>query len=166
MDMKTFQTLLGLGLGISAFLMVFGFGAMAFATIATSVRYKKARWVAIPASVRESYVSQSSTGRGGVMYVPVIEYHYEYAGNKHHSRTISPDLHYAGSSEPSFAEKWVSLLPVGTQVTAYVDRDNPTRAVLFPEYRYGWWHAFLVAFAIFGFSNFLLLAVFAGVHFL
>lgn len=166
MEMKTFQTMLGLGLGISAFLMVFGFAAMAFSTIATSLRYKKARWIAVPAWVRTSHVSQTSAGRGGVMYVPVIEYHYEYAGKQHHSTTISPDLHYAGSNEPSFAEKWVSLLPVGTQVTAYVDQNNPARAVLFPEYRYGWWHAFLVAFAIFGFSNFLLLAVFAGVLFL
>lgn len=164
--MKTFQTMLGLGLGISAFLMVFGFVAIAFATIGSALRYKKARWKVIPAWVRQSYVSRTSTGRGGVMYVPVIEYHYEYAGDKYHSTTISPDLYYAGSNEPSFAEKWVSLLPVGTQVTAFVDQNNPARAVLFPEYRYGWWFAFWVAFAIFGFSNFLLLLVFAAVQFL
>lgn len=100
------------------------------------------------------------------MYSPVIEYHYEHGGTKYHSTIISPDLHYSGSNEPSFAEKWVGLLPAGTQVTAYVDQNKPERAVLFPEYRYGWWYACMAAFAVFGFCNALVAAVFAGAYFL
>ena len=105
-------------------------------------------------------------GRGTVMYAPVIEYHYEYQGVRHQSTTISPDLHYAGSNEPSFAEKWVALLPEGTQVTAYVDQNKPERAVLFPEYRYGWWYAVGASLAVFGLCNLILVIIFGGIYFL
>jgi len=158
--------MVALGLGISAFIAVVAFVGISVATVATALRYKKSKWLAVGASVKKSYVSKTPAGRGTTMYTPTIEYHYEYQGVQYQSTTISPDLHYAGSSEPSFAEKWVALLPEGTQVTAYVDQNKPARAVLFPEYRYGWWYAIGASLAVFGFCNLLLLAAFGGVYLL
>ena len=139
-----------LGLPLAGFLALLAFFSMAVTTVRISRRYGSASWILAPAVVEQSEVTIKGLGRGQTMYVPTIAFRYEWHGISYVSTSISPDLFYAGSTDRSFAEKWVNILPMGARITAYVDENRPEIAVLFPEYRYGWWYAAIVSFAVFG----------------
>ena len=121
-------------------------------------RYGAARWLPTPAVVESSVIEQ--VGVDPPQYAPTITYRYEFHGISFSSSTISPDLHGASSSDRSFAEKWVSILPAGSQITAFVDQTSPSTAVLFPESRNGWLFTLGVAFAVFGFFSFAVSAMY------
>jgi|GEM_PF-2002425 len=112
--------------------------------------YSNAQWVAVPAVVESASIQRESI-RGTMYFTPVINYRYEFGGNSYVSSVLSPDFHNASSSISSFAEKWVTLLPSGTHVTAFVDQEKPTTAVLFPEFRNSsWWFNAGVILAVYG----------------
>ncbi len=115
-------------------------------------RYGAARWLPVPAVVESSVIEQ--VGVRPSQFAPAITYRYEFQGASYSSSTISPDLHGASSSNRSFAVKWVSILPAGSQITTFVDQASPSTAVLFPEWRNGWLFTLGVAFAFFGFFSF------------
>lgn len=161
---STFSTLyLVIGLPVSGFLAVVTLIASLATTYRLRLRYKDANWAPIAATVEESCITRQGYGHGAIVFTPVIKYRYTHGGKQYLSSTISPDLHYPGSRDQSDAQRWVALFPVGTNITAYIDQNNPDTAVLFPDYRYGWWYALLVTFAVFGGCNFLLLIIFAAV---
>jgi hypothetical protein len=153
-----------LGVSISAFLAIAGLIGMAIATHLLRRRYKNAEWAPTPGTIEHSEISLQRGGRGSVMFTPVIRYSYSYEGSQYESSVISPDLRYARSNKKSDATKWTTLFPKGGKVTAYLDKRNPDVAVLFPDFRYGWWHVFLVTFAVFGGSNFLWLILMVGLN--
>ena len=115
-------------------------------------RYAAAKWLPVPAVVESSVVEQ--VGVRPSQFTPAITYQYEFEGVSYSSSTITPDLHGASSSDRSFAERWVSLLPVGSRVTAFVDQSSPSTAVMFPESRNGWLFTLGVMFAVFGLFSF------------
>jgi len=124
-------------------------------------RYGNANWLPVPATVISSTIEESG-GRPKHYFTPVINFRYEYQGESFTSTILSPDIHNAGSSDPAFAKKWVALLPVGSQITAFVDQNSPSTAVLFPDYRNGWIFTFGVMFAVFGmFCFFIVLFLFS-----
>jgi len=121
-------------------------------------RYGSANWAPVPAMVESSVIEQ--VGVRPSQFAPVVTYRYEYCGASYASSILSPDLHQASSSDRSFAEKWVSLLPVGSHITAFVDQHSPSTAVLFPESRNGWLFTFGVMCAAYGFFCFLISAIY------
>ncbi|TXT31019.1 MAG: hypothetical protein FD131_1264 [Rhodocyclaceae bacterium] len=121
-------------------------------------RYGAARWLPTPAVVENSVIEQ--VGARPAQFAPAITYRYEFRGASYLSSTISPDLHGASSSDRSFAEKWVSLLPQGSHITAFVDETSPAIAVMFPESRNGWLFTLGVMFATFGFFSFVTSAMY------
>ncbi|MDZ7918837.1 DUF3592 domain-containing protein [Rhodoferax sp.] len=139
---------------ISAFLAIVALVVSAVTTLHLRRRYKKAEWIPVPVTVEHSEIVKN-----GRVFTPSIRYSYSFDGLQYTSSIISPDLHYASSNDKTDPQKWVTLFPVGTKVTAYLDKANPSVAVLFPDFRYGWWYIFLVAFAVFGGSNFILLVI-------
>lgn len=121
-------------------------------------RYGTARWFPVPAVIESSVIEQ--VGVRPSQFAPAITYRYKFQGASYSSTTISPDLQGASSSDRSFAEKWVSILPAGSQITAFVDQASPSTAVLFPELRNGWLFTLGVAFAVFGFFSFAISAIY------
>ena len=159
----TFSTMyLAIGLPVSAFIAVVTLISMFATTYSLRRRYKNANWAPVSATVEESGVARQVMA-AAVIFTPVIKYRYTFGKKQYLSSAISPDLHYAGSRNKSNAQKWVVLFPVGTSVTAYLDQKNPGTAVLFPDFRYGWWYVLLSTFAVFGACNFLLFIIFAAV---
>ena len=121
-------------------------------------RYGGAKWRSAPAVVESSVIEQ--VGVRPSQFAPAITYRYEFRGTSYVSSTISPDLHGASSSDRSFAEKWVSLLPVGSHITAFVDQNSPATAVMFPELRNSWLFTVGVMFSAFGFFSFAISAMY------
>lgn len=152
-----------LGVPTSAFLAVMVLVTAAIVTHKLRRRYKDAEWVPVAATVEQSGITRQGYGDGAIVFTPLIRYSYSYDGSQYESSTISPDLHYAGSKRQSDAQKWIVLFPVGTNVTAYIDKKNPDIAVLFPDFRYGWWYVLVMTFAVFGGCNFLLLIIMSSV---
>ncbi len=144
-----------LGIGISTFFAIAALLSMAITTHGMRRRYGNAEWVPTPALVEKSDVVRGSVGKGSPIFTPVICFSYTHEGSRYESNVISPDLHHASSNEISDATRWTNLFPLGTKTTAFVDKLNPSVAVLFPDFRYGWWYVFLVMFAVFGGINFL-----------
>lgn len=93
-----------------------------------------ARFVPVPATVTASEIETTTShgNRGGTTttYTAHVEYRYEFAGVTHTADTVS----YVewGTSDPERAERIVAAHPIGAQVTAFVDPDDPARAVLEP----------------------------------
>lgn len=59
-----------------------------------------------------------------------IAYVYEYAGQHHESRAITPDPAAYQSMDEAKAEALAERYPVGAKVTALVNPDNPSEAAL------------------------------------
>lgn len=123
-------------------------------TLRLKRRYGAARWLPTPAVVESSVIEQ--VGVRPSQFAPAITYRYEFQGTSYSSSAISPDLHGASSSDRSFAEKWVSLLPVGSHITAFVDQTSPATAVMFPESRNSWLFTLGVMYAVFGLFSFVI----------
>jgi hypothetical protein len=136
------------------------FGCVAFVSLLVSgylidKKYKKVIWQRTQAVVQKSSIQMHPRGRvGGFNYSPVISYSYVYEGLNYTSTVLSPELNFPVSSDPEYAKKWVELFPPLSNINAYVDSENPSKAVLFPDYRDRWlYDSFLYAFAGVGFVN-------------
>lgn len=145
------------GIPISLFIAMIGMISSIVAIRTLNRRYKNAQWKSVPAFINESSVGVKSYGHGAIVYTPGIRYNYTYEGKDYSSSTITPDLHYNSSRDQEDALKWVELFPAGTAVTVYLDKNNPDVAVLFPDFRYGWWFVIGVTLATFGGCNLLFL---------
>lgn len=96
--------------------------------------YDNAAWIALPAVIESARVEQFvPSGESGPRFSVDIKYRYEYGGASYVASTISRSLHdfaAGGGVPPEHADRLKNLLPVGTQVTAYVDTLNPSTATL------------------------------------
>ncbi|MFP4313684.1 MAG: DUF3592 domain-containing protein [Alphaproteobacteria bacterium] len=85
------------------------------------------RFVPVQAKVLESDI-KSSTRNNRTSYRPAIRYRYVVDGQGYKRRSYT---YFEGSSRnKSEIEEIVAAFPVGASVTAYIDPDNPKRAIL------------------------------------
>ena len=91
--------------------------------------YAHEHYVPVVATVLESEVkTRRSPSSNKTSWHPVIRYRYEVNGKGYKSRRYS--YAYTFNNSQDFAERAVAVHPVGANTTAYVDPENPKRAVL------------------------------------
>jgi hypothetical protein len=124
------------GAGLLLFVGVFfGVGALLFDFVILQQLYRGLdadwRYQAIRAVITESEVQADSSGSGsGQSYRPRVRYRYEVQGESITGETVS----YVewGSGDYGAAQALVEQYPVGREVDAFVDPEDPTQSVLVP----------------------------------
>ncbi len=124
--MDTLTTLLVVGAIGFSFLLVNVI--LLISIFATQRKASAARnWPSVVGTVVESSLEtrRSSNNRGWVNY-PRVVYTYDVSGQPYVSNRFSPGMEVGGMSAPGVIAKY----PVGSQVKAYYNPQNPSEAVL------------------------------------
>jgi hypothetical protein len=85
----------------------------------------------------EERFGTDSEGRPDYDYIPKITYRYEAGGAVRTGGRIGFETHYFANR--GAAEKHLAQWPVGSEVTVYVNPDDPDEAALTREAPGGWW---------------------------
>lgn len=122
-----------LGVGVTGLLFIGVFGYMAFALTSTWRQQQHAirSYLPVVATIERAEVEEHTSGRGvskKLNFQPKVRYHYEVAGTRYSSSTIS----YLGNLYPSREEALGAMegFSQGSTVTAFVDSQQPGRSVL------------------------------------
>lgn len=113
---------------------------------ALSLSWSARTWQEVPATVILSEVREHPSGRGGTVRYAYIEYEYEVGGTKHvASRCTISDPESLRGRDLAY---WQNRCPLGAQITALVDRADPSNAVLDRRLtdHVGFFMVFLIAF--------------------
>lgn len=105
-------------------------------------------WQRVEATVLESGVDDYYSDDSTLMYRARVRYAYTFDGKRYASSEMGGGN--VASSDPSDAEREVSLYPEEGSVTAHVNPADPEQAVL--KVGYDWWFIgiFVMAGAVFG----------------
>jgi Protein of unknown function (DUF3592) len=121
-----------------------GIAVLAFALLSVYLNWSDIRGIYFsdPAdfSLIEGKIVSSSTyeykpRRGSLNYYYSIEYEFIVNEKRYRSGKITFYEHF--STNPEFAQSYVSKYPVGKQVTVYYDPNDPSFSVLEPEVKGG-----------------------------
>lgn len=112
-----------------------------FAHMWLEQRRARREFVPVPAVVLSSMVARHEEN-DGPSYRPEVTYRYEVQGRSHVGHDLS--VWRGFSSDRAGAEALVARHPVGAEVTAYVDPQDPSRALLDPSASRLPWMALLV----------------------
>ena len=121
-------------MGGSIFLTIFfgiffavGFGILGFGLRSMHMSKQAESWPTAPAEITSSDFIVSSDD-DGTTYRTKLTYNYNVAGRDFTGKKIA--FGYAGSSSRKFHDDIYDALPVGSQVAARYNPDNPEQAVL------------------------------------
>jgi hypothetical protein len=114
--------------GLVAIVIGGAFGAVAWTHIAP-FQDDRANAQKVDAVVLDVSITEGRNAEGQLTFAPNVTYRYEYRGTSYTSHSIFPgDINPV--SERSRAEDIAARYEVGEDVTAYVNRDDPTSAFL------------------------------------
>lgn len=135
--------------------------------------YDKAEWVALPAIILSSSVRIQRIPRSSAsLYFLIVSYRYKHSGTEYISSTIGSALPEGMCSNEAMANKLTTLLSSGSNITAFVNKNSPSTAVLslsdviFTPSSKVWSYALITLFGSFGlFSSLVsILYIFGKIH--